>query len=230
MRTFGIAAVVIAAAMFGSTAMGDLASITFDLMDADYNGAGAFTLNAEQDTYGEVSRIVPVAGQAKYDNDVANGYVGSWFNLGTSAGVAVSMSISNITAATADGSGSFTVIDADGDTITGNFSGTWLNLGGAAAFAGNASSVFFNDITAADTTFDGPSGGNFSTNFAAAQPFGGWVIDLTTSGWFVDAGGAARPYSNMNTHFDVRVIPLPGAALLGMIGFGAVSWVRRRLA
>ena len=56
------------------------------------------------------------------------------------------------------------------------------------------------------------------------------MVDLTSGGWFIDAGGAAKTFSDLDTHFDAQIVPLPGAALLGMIGFGAVSWVRRRLA
>ena len=174
MKTFGIAAVVIAAAMFGSTAMAapaPIATFSFDHMDADYDGAGNFTLNTALDTIGDATRAVPVVGTAIYDNDATNGFANSWYTLGTMADVTMSMTVSNITATSADAIGSFVVTDADGDTITGDFTGVWSNVAGFAFFGGPATNVFYNDNFALDGKFNGPSGGMFDLAFPSPQPF-----------------------------------------------------------
>jgi len=79
--------------------------------------------------------------------------------FGAPADTSFSMSISNLTATTGDGVGSFLITDADGDTIGGVLDGVWTDRGnGFSYFDGTLTGVMVSDNGVADGSFDGPGG------------------------------------------------------------------------
>jgi hypothetical protein len=204
-------AACILTALVGTAAFagpGPILTFGFTDLAASFDGTSAYTLDPTALTDGDVTRTVPATGTAEYRAD--------W--TGGTADFDLSMTISNITATTADGAGSFTVTDADGDTITGDFTGVWMR---GAFFNGHVNNVY---LTSDDGTFDGPSGGSFSTAFSSPQPFSGLIIELAIGTWFDMA------FSDANTKVDVQLIPVPAAVLLGALGLSTVAWVRRKVA
>ena len=144
----------------------------------------------------------------------------------------ISMTISDLTTTTANGSGSFVARDTQGDTIAGSLSGTWskTQIGGA-AFIGTMTDVAY--TSAVDHNFDGHLGSSVSMAFPPTGPWNGTLVQLTApGGWFTDPAGLPRGFSVNGGSIDATVqspiIPVPGTlslALFGLIGTaGAKRW------
>jgi uncharacterized protein (TIGR03382 family) len=163
-----------------------------------------------------VSRLVPAEGTASY----APGFV-SQADAGNFV-MSVSVSALNVDG-TRSGTGSFTVTDADGDTIVGAINGTWRNLGlGFIAFDGVLSEVYVNDNGAQDGTFNGSNGGAWELGLPAIEPYRGALVQLVlgANGFF------SRNFSNRATGVIAQIVPAPGAAAL--MGLGLLAAGRRR--
>ena len=201
-------------------------------LDGAYNdGTDVFTATGTNLTTGDVNRVVAPTGEAHF-------LAGSLLNQ-----LIFSMDITNVTGFavndTADGEGTFTLTDLDGGAvITGGLKGTWTlnakqNVGGgnfitAYTFFGLLFNVNINDD---NTTFDGDTG-SWSTNFSgiASEPYHGFFVTLAVNfddvgaGWFEEG-----TYDNAITNTSGKIIPAPGAVLLGMLGMGMVAaWRRKR--
>lgn len=165
-------------------------------------------------TAGDVSRIVNPFGTAVYDDGFVSGLDPS--------DVVLSISVFNVLGGpipTADGLGSFTITDVDGDTITGSISGVWLLLAGGVYFNGDLSGVV---ITSDDGTFDGPAGGSVVTADLGVLEGANTVLFTNPIGGWWD-----QSFRDVSTQFSGELLPTPGAvALLGLGGL--VSSRRRR--
>jgi hypothetical protein len=189
---------------------------TFDGVDSFVTTPAAFPLL----TVGSVYRNQPPAGTAI---TMLNSLIGPDAFL-------ISMTISDITATTAVGSGSFAIKDIHGDTIGGDLSGTWVKAPqvGAGVFTGSMTNVTFTSVV--DTNFDGNLFGSVSMLFSDPGPWSGVLVQLTApSGWFTDQFGAVKAFDVTGGSIDA-VLPVPGALLLGMLGLGAAGVKLRKFA
>lgn len=187
----------------------------FGSLDSTWDGSSSFTTTTNPLlTSGSVTRQrVPQA--------VANFLAGQW-GLGGNFGL--SMTLTNVTAASADGSGSFAITDINGDVLSGNISGTWARSGVSNVFSGLLTGVSWAD-NSGDGTIDGHLG-SASMSFPQPIPWHGSLIQLSTTGTWFSQGA----YSTRSGSVDASVVPVPGAVLLGVLGLGAVGVKLRKFA
>jgi len=218
-------AVLVASVFLGvAPAMADHMGFSFTDLRTTFSGT-TFTTTASAATSGKVYRIELPPGQAKFFSaqDAADLFTDFGVTVPTwgsgSEAVLFSMTISEITAATAKGLGTFTLTDVEGDTLSGAIGGTWVKQNGHATFHGGLSDVIFTSHV--DSTFDGHTG-RMSMVFGEAQPWGGAVVQVNGgSGWFT------QNFSGRGGSIDA-VLPAPAAALLGVLGLSAAGWKLRR--
>lgn len=196
----------------------DLFDFGFSSVDSSFDGTSAFSVSVNSLlTTGSLTRIQAPAGITTFAPP-------GWDTVGD---FSLSMTITNILASTADGSGAFTITDTDAtpDTITGSVAGTWTNAGAFNLFSGAITNVSFNDNGTLDGEFDGHSG-SIPMSFTAPEPWQGVIMEIsTTSTWF-DEGA----YDTNQGNVIASVVPVPGAVLLGMLGLGAVGIKLRKYA
>lgn len=204
---------VASAAALTAGASAQIATFTFSDLDGSYNaGTQVFSAVADATTSGDVTRLVSPVGSAQFNT--------GFTTLATSANVAISLTLSNLTATSADAVGSFVITDHNGDTMTGDINGSFQPLGFSITFDGLLSNVAFTD-NSSDGTFDGPSSGAFSSAFIN-PPFDGAIVQLflSTSGFF------ASSFSGTPVLVDAAIIPAP--ASLALVGLGGLVAARRR--
>lgn len=204
-------------AVAGSASAGTaIASFTYsDLLGSFDANTGQYTAVAGNQSAGDVTRLDVVNGSAEFDT----GFLGMGGSL---ADYVLELTVGNIQAGTADGNGSLTITDDNGDTLTANIDGQFRVFAGSVAYEGVLSGVFFND-NSGDGTFDGSTSGSFSTAFPASPPYDGSILNL-----FFDPGAFfGQGFSNQTTLSSGLIIPAPaGAALLALGGLGMAR--RRR--
>ncbi|MBX3317459.1 MAG: hypothetical protein KF902_11425 [Phycisphaeraceae bacterium] len=212
---------VLAAGLLATAAnAGVVATYGFTDLAGSYDSAtGIFravaTDNANYATSGDVTKIGAPTATAEYAFGFTSrsGFANAVFEI------AVTMN----NGLTAMGSGSFTITDDDGDTITGLISGMWINGGsGYVYFNGSMSGVTFNDNGAADSSFDGPDGGGFSFPLTQLNNEVGAIVGLFIKpGTFFGGSFRDRP-----TQIDGQILPTPGS--LALVGISGLALARRR--
>lgn len=214
-RTMLIAAAGVAAT---ATVANAQAILTFGFTDV--NGSftasdGSFTGASDTTTSGDVTRLSSPGGTAVFEP----GFVGTGASDFT-----FDIDVMITGAGTADGSGTFSIVDIHGESLTGSLDGEFIQLGtgGIIAFNGLLSGVEFNDVSG-DGTFDGPTAGSFSTDLPGQAPYDGALVQLfiTGSGGFFDAD-----FTGVSTQVSGEVIPAP--ASLALLGLGGLAAARRR--
>jgi hypothetical protein len=136
----------------------------------------------------------------------------------------ISITVFNKGASTAQGSGTFTAIDINGDRITGTVDGVWST---------NASGTFFNGTSATynfiNTSGDGEFNGSLGTlfhmaDFASAGPLPGFLNQLfiAPAGNFFDSN-----FANIATTVTGQVL-IPGPSALAALGVAGLIAGRRR--
>ncbi|MCL4220264.1 MAG: hypothetical protein KJZ65_02725 [Phycisphaerales bacterium] len=203
-----------------SAASADIASFGFTDLNGSFNlGSMQFTAMATaggtSSTAGDVTRFAEGGGNsAEFDS--------GFFGGGSMADVQIIIDVSNVVGPMADGNGSFTITDADGDTITGTVSGTWF--AGAMGFVfmnGHTTGITFNST--GDGMFEGPSGGAFSITGLVDEYFGALSILLRTP---QGVGFFNTSFSEVSTQADGLIVPTP--ATIALAGCGLALTVRRR--
>lgn len=221
------ARIAVAAGLALTFAAGASADVIATFGFTDLNGSytqtsplsGQFHAQADDTvlhTGGDVTRNAAPGGTATFDT----GFLG----LGTMANVVVDLSVTITGANEATGSGTLTVTDVDGDTLTADISGMWQSPGfGVVFFSGLMNNVFFNDNGAADGTFNGTSGA-FDMDLPGSAPYIGAFSQLYIR---FGAGFFTGNFANQTVSVDGQIVPAPGAlALAGVAGLIA----RRRRA
>jgi len=210
-------AIVLVFSFFAAPAMADMFGFSFSNLRSTFDGSNTFQSMDWSSTTGDLYRNIAPTGTASFDS-------GSWNLGGTSEDLLIQMTIGNITASTADGSGSFTIKDIDGDTLTGSVSGTWQKMGVFPVFTGTLYNVTY---TSDDTTFDGHSGDSVSMVFNVPQPWNGALLQLSPKGaWF--ASGTS--FDVKGGSIDAEVLPVPPGVLLGILGFCVAGLKLRKFA
>jgi hypothetical protein len=187
-----------------------------------------FTATDFADTMLHVYRNAPTTESALF---VTVPSVSEWNTGGTLEDFVLSMAITPLTATSAKGSGSFTIKDIEGDTIAGNVSGVWNKDGDGGKFTGGLSDVTY--TRKVDDTFDGHLGTSMSMVFSSPGPWGGYVTQITMSdAWLLTPTGEPNPLSSpiLGGSIDARVVPVPAAMLLGLLGMGVAGVKLRKFA
>ena len=210
-RTMLFAVVGLAAS---ATVANAQAILTFGFTDVDGSFSvsdGIFAGRSVAATSGDVSRVVAPAGTADFNPGFAGGTADFSFDI----------DVMLMGGGVAEGSGAFTIIDAQGETLTGDINGEFSMLGSFIAFRGLLTGVEFNDVSG-DATFDGPSGGSFGTDLPGVPPFTGAFVEL----FITDAGFFDRDFSGVTTQVIAEIVPAP--ATLALLGLGGLVATRRR--
>ncbi|MFI4882652.1 MAG: PEP-CTERM sorting domain-containing protein [Phycisphaerales bacterium JB064] len=213
-RTMLIAAAGVAATAAVANAQ---AILTFGFTDVSGSftaSDGSFAGSSDAATSGDVTRLASPGGTAVYEP----GFVGTG-----ASDFSFDIDVMITGASTADGSGTFTIVDVHGETLSGNLDGEFTQLmGGAIAFEGTLSNVMFNDVSG-DGTFDGPTVGSFGTDLPGTGPYTGALVQL-----FIDGSGGFfdSDFTGISTQVSGAVVPAP--ASLALLGLGGLAAARRR--
>lgn len=188
----------------------------FQNLSADYQVTGAdtgtFIVSADANSSGSVSNLIGGTDYALFDQGFAVTFGPAAFDL--------VLNLSNITGTSADASGTITISDIDGDTLTGTITGEWTLFGGVAFFTGDLSDVVFSNP-------GGSFSGGLSDIIAPGGVFFGAIqamsVDprLTQTFFGSDLQGVA-------VTAQAQFIPTPGAAALFGLGLGGLATRRRR--
>lgn len=226
MRLIALTSVLGVLTLAGSASAGVIMTYSYNDLRGTYVPSGvdsgdftgrAANLNGIR-TSGEVSRLEQPVGNALFDP----GFV----DAADFADFEILLAVTNRDNSRADGTGSMTITDIHGDTLTANIVGEWLNGGdGITYFNGFLSAVVFNNESG-DNTFDGNGGTFISSDFSPLEPpFIGAIVQLfinTDTLGFLDQG-----FDRLPTDVDGQVIiPTPGA--LALFGFAGITMLRRR--
>ncbi len=220
MKRLRLFSVLLVLLCFGAApAMANHFGFSYSNLYTTFDGVDSFTTTHTASTLGSVYRNLTPAGTAYF-------LPGMWSGF---EGLSIAMTISDITATTATGAGSFTVTDDEGDQITGNLSGTWAKaaLSGGGMFTGSLTNVAYNG---GNDTFDGHLGTSMSMVFSEPAPWSGAIVQVTwPGGWFADAAGNPQDFEVTGGSIDA-VLPVPGAILLGVLGMGVAGLKLRKFA
>jgi hypothetical protein len=194
-------------------AKADLFGFTISNPETTFDGASSFETKVSSGTTADLYRNLAPAGTAEFG-------AGAW---GT-GDFLMAMTISGITAATADGDGTFSFTDADGDIIAGVVNGTWIKAGQGGIFNGSLADVTYTPVV--NNTFDGQTG-SVSMVFNSDQPWNGTFIQVTFSGaWFTPK----TAFDVTGGSIDATVTPVPAALLIGLLGLGTAGLKLRKFA
>jgi len=191
--------------LVAAPAMADLFNFSLSNTHTTWDGTTLTTTPSTYMTIGTVTRISTPSGWALLNWPADPG------------GFKLTMGVNTSTMV---GTGSFTLTDVDGDTITGDITGKWLRDGPANSFSGVLSDVRFHDNGPLDGTFNGSTGSVAMSFPGAPQPWTGTITDLTGAApWF------PTPFSvdNGTVGGNVQAVPVPAALLLGLFGLGTAG-------
>ena len=215
MKHCSILATAVVAATAGLASADTILSWGYTDTVGSFDGT-TFSAVAGMDTAGDVTRLADPASTAEFD-------VG-FLTRSALADVVIQIAVSNVGAVTADGSGTFELTDNDGDTITGNIDGVFINGGaGFVFFNGLLTNVALNNNSPVSNTFDGVDGGSFDMDLPGSPPYEGAFIALNlsgTNGFFTSA------FDDISTQVNGEIVPAP--ASLALLGLGGLAGIRRR--
>lgn len=200
--------------LFAGGASAQLVSFTYSDLDGSYNsGTSMYTATADGDSSGDVTRGDAMPGTADFGT-------GTFPHV--SADFGISMAVTNITATTADGNGTLTINDANGDSLAMDIDGTFTLLFGSVFFEGTLTNAFFGDEST-DGSFDGVTSGSFA-NPSPLGPLTGSVVEL-----FFDPGSFfSADFSDEDTLVNGLLNPVPAPGTFALLGLGGLAMRRRR--
>jgi MYXO-CTERM domain-containing protein len=204
------------AVVAGSASAAPILSFGYTELAGSYDsGSGAFAAVAVDDgalsTAGDVSRLAAPGSTANFNA----GFV----SRSSFADVVLNLDVTNVSGGSADGAGSITLTDDDGDTFTADVTGTFTDGGsGFYFFTGLLANASFSG-----SSFDGTDGGSFSTDLPGDPPYDGALVQVYLDG----AGGFfTHDFSGVSVQADGEIVPTPGS--LALIGLAGLTTARRR--
>ncbi len=223
-----VALIAVAGAAGAANAQTVLASFSYDSLSGSYVASspttGNFTaaaVNGALTTGGFFQRTVGPIGTADYPE----GFVTD----ANPADIVLTMAINKTSATTADGFGTITITDIDGDTFVATINGVndlgtpqsegWIQIApGFAAFSGALSNVVF---TTNDGQFNGYTGGWVLP--LPADELEGAIVNLMIGGGnnFFNSN-----YSGRAVGVSGQLVPAPG--VIALLGLGGLAASRRR--
>lgn len=207
--------VLAVAALFAASAslaqaQSDLLSFSFSDLHSSFDGTSLLTIGDDDNTDGELTRL-----------DTSE----DAFFAGDHNSFDITMTVSNISATMADGVGTLTFTDIDGDVFSGDLTGDWIKVDESANFVGQIMN-FMPDSTNGDGIFNGSSSGSFDMDLGVAPPFSGNIITLVFESWFTDGAGTPGAFDAPTTQAIGAIVPEP--ATLALLALGALVAGRRR--
>jgi hypothetical protein len=199
-----------------SASAGVILTFGFTELDGSYTATdannGTFTAiaanNAELQSEGDMTRLLPPGdGTAAYDH----GFFGSAF--GGTGNVAMTLARTGTT-----GTGTYTITDRDGDTLTGAITGDWIFLNGATFFNGTVTGLFASD----DGQFNGASQAPTSFTTLPGTMDGGFTILFTND----NSDFFGSNFTGVSVLTSANYVPTAGATALGALA--ATIGLRRR--
>lgn len=195
---------------------GPILSFGYTDLAGSYNSAsGEFaavaSAAAETATAGDVTRLAAPGGTANFD--------AGFFGTSLFADAQFMLTVTFLDPNSAVGIGSFILTDDDGDTISGDIDGAFLNLGnGQIAFQGLLGNVFLSG-----SEFNGTDGGAFDMDLPGNAPYEGALVQLfiASSGGFFDAS-----FDGVSVQADGQLVPTP--ASIALLAAGGLAISRRR--
>lgn len=225
-RMGGLAAgaAVLIAAVGSANATVVLVSMRYDSLAGSYDAAlqqfSAQAVNtASLQSSGNVSRLVNPTGQALFEPGFVSASNPADFNINVTAVPTANPNRRN-------GTGTFASVDRDGDTISGDVSGTWIATPGYIFFNGFLTNVTVTPSASEGTAFDGTQSGSFGLDFPSPPPYEGAVVQLVFGG--TPSTFFANSFQDRATGVTAQLVPTP--ASIALVGLGAVVAVggRRR--
>ena len=220
MKRLMTAGIVLAMSAAANAALTQL-DFNYRSVNGTWDGT-SLTWAASADSFGEVAVTANPAKRADFG-------AGSLGGLNT-ADVTGNIVVTGITATTATGSGTLTLTDVDGSTITANVSGDfYLNAPPGSndptiLFTGTLNSVVY--AFGGAGTFDGITT-SFSTSDFSTNAYLGFLTQFEFDGnWFTAPSFSTDTLKLVGS----TQLPVPGAALLGVLGLTAITSIRRRFA
>jgi MYXO-CTERM domain-containing protein len=200
------------AATFGYTDMG--ANWNQGASQLTVGASATNTLNTSGDITNYLGAGFPTT--ALFNSGFADG--------STSADSQFTMDLSNITATTADASGTFMITDINGDTLSGSYVGTWTNQFGFGFFDGQILAASYNETESGNSVFEGNAGQTFAVPTDALT--GGLSMLLQMPEWFDSNNGNFNARTTQLDGILVSNVPTPGS--LALLGLGGLVTGRRR--
>ena len=215
----------VALTTLAGAAQADLAgTFGFTDMGANWNsGSGILNVGAEENgnlsSSGDLTNYTEVGAPltALFNSGFADG--------STSADSQFTMELSNITGMSADAVGTFMVTDINGDTLSGNYVGTWTNQFGFGFFDGEITLASYNaDTEAGNGMFEGNAGQAYAV--PAGDMNGGLSMLLQMPEWFDSTTGDFQARTTQLDGILVNTVPTPGS--MALMGLGGLMTARRR--
>lgn len=185
---------------------------------ADTSGGGTFSIDAVSaspfETLMSVSAVIPPLGDADFDAGFVAG--------GSSADLSISL---NVAPSGTDATGTITITDADGDTLTADITGTFdFGTPGAVFFNAALADGNLNDVSAGNSDFNGSSSGSFPLSALSDNDVDGAFSMLFPRSGTADIFGSS--FSDTPVLGNGFLVPAPGSAAL--LALGGLAAVRRR--
>lgn len=168
---------------------------------------------------GEVSRTDSNPGSASFEVGFVTG--GSLANFSITCSFLRDGGFPNLLGS---GLGSFTATDADGDTVSGDVTGTWIfdAVNNFIYLNAGLSNVVVTDNGSPDDSFNGSQLGSWQMSGLGNSPFEGALTQITFgAGNFFESD-----FRNAPTGLTAQILPAPGS--LALLGLGGLIAGRRR--